>query len=237
MDRADDHRDADLPLPRQRTRSPRAQQRTRHPRPGLLRGPAGAHQRLARRPRHRGTRVGVIGTGSTGTQFIIAAAKAAEHLTVFQRSPQYWVPSGNGTVDPAEVARTKESFDAIWHQVRNSVVGFGFEESGAEAMSVSAEERQRVFQENRDEGNGFRFMFGTFRDIATNPDGERRRRVHPVRDRRDRRRPGDRRRAHPDRPLRQAPAVQRGLLRDLPPRERGAGLAQGEPHRGDHGDR
>lgn len=34
-----------------------------------------------------GKRVGVIGTGSTGTQFIIAAAKMAGHLTVFQRSP------------------------------------------------------------------------------------------------------------------------------------------------------
>ena len=46
-----------------------------------------------------GKRVGVIGTGSTGTQFIVAAPKIAGHLTVFQRSPQYCVPSGNGPVD------------------------------------------------------------------------------------------------------------------------------------------
>ncbi|GAA2865472.1 NAD(P)/FAD-dependent oxidoreductase [Pseudonocardia halophobica] len=117
-----------------------------------------------------GKRVGVIGTGSTGTQFIVAAARMAEHLTVFQRSPQYCVPSGNGPVDQAEVARTKENFDEIWHQVRNSVVAFGFEESTVETMSVSEEERRRVFQENWDKGNGFRFMFGTFCDIATNPE-------------------------------------------------------------------
>ena len=60
----------------------------------------------------------MIGTGSTGTQFIVAAAKQAGHLTVFQRSPQYSVPSGNGPVDPAEVAETKKNFDAIWQQVR-----------------------------------------------------------------------------------------------------------------------
>jgi cyclohexanone monooxygenase len=30
----------------------------------------------------------VIGIGSTGTQFIVAAAKIADHLTVFQRSAQ-----------------------------------------------------------------------------------------------------------------------------------------------------
>ena len=117
-----------------------------------------------------GKRVGVIGTGSTGTQFIVAAAKIADHLTVFQRSPQYCVPSGNGPVDQAEVDRTKQDFDAIWDQVRNSVVAFGFTESDVEAMSVSEEERRRVFQENWDKGNGFRFMFGTFCDIATNPE-------------------------------------------------------------------
>lgn len=117
-----------------------------------------------------GKRVGVIGTGSTGTQFIVAASKKAGHLTVFQRSPQYCVPSGNGPVGPAEVAETKKNFDAIWDQVRNSVVAFGFQESGVEATSVSEDERRRVFQENWDKGNGFRFMFGTFCDIATNPD-------------------------------------------------------------------
>src|SRR5690606_9079656 len=56
-----------------------------------------------------GKRVGVIGTGSTGTQFIVAAAKMAEQLTVFQRTPQYCVPSGNGPMDPDEVARIKQN--------------------------------------------------------------------------------------------------------------------------------
>jgi len=115
-----------------------------------------------------GKRIGVIGTGSTGTQFIVAAAKQAGHLTVFQRSPQYCVPSGNGPVAQAEVVETKKNFNAIWDQVRNSVVAFGFQESGIEAMTVSEDERRRIFQENWDKGNGFRFMFGTFCDIATN---------------------------------------------------------------------
>ena len=42
-----------------------------------------------------GKRVGVIGTGSTGQQVIIASAPVAKHLTVFQRTPQYNVPVGN----------------------------------------------------------------------------------------------------------------------------------------------
>ena len=117
-----------------------------------------------------GKRVGVIGTGSTGTQFIVAAAKMASHLTVFQRTPQYCVPSGNGPMEQAEIDRIKQNYDTIWDQVRNSMVAFGFEESTVEAMSVSEEERRRVFQENWEKGNGFRFMFGTFADIATNPE-------------------------------------------------------------------
>jgi cyclohexanone monooxygenase len=116
-----------------------------------------------------GKRVGVIGTGSTGTQFICAAAKLADHLTVFQRSAQYSVPSGNGPVTDDYVNDVKRDYDRIWDQVRNSVVAFGFQESDVPAMSVSEEERQRVFQENWDKGNGFRFMFGTFSDIAVDP--------------------------------------------------------------------
>ena len=115
-----------------------------------------------------GKRVGVIGTGSTGTQFIVAAAEMAGHLTVFQRSPQYVVPSGNGPMDAEEVQEIKRNFDGVWEQVKGSSVAFGFEESTIEFDSVSEEERERIFQENWDKGNGFRFMFGTFCDIATN---------------------------------------------------------------------
>ena len=46
-----------------------------------------------------GKRVGVIGTGSTGLQVNTAIAGQVAHLTVFQRSPQYSVPVGNGPVD------------------------------------------------------------------------------------------------------------------------------------------
>jgi cyclohexanone monooxygenase len=53
--------------------------------------------------------------------------------------------------------------------VRGSFAGFGFQESAVPAMSVSAEERQRVFQQAWEQGNRFRFMFGTFSDIAVDP--------------------------------------------------------------------
>ena len=116
-----------------------------------------------------GKRVGVIGTGSTGIQIITALAPKVEHLTVFQRSAQYTVPAGNGVLGGEVVEALKANYDKIWDDVRASAVAFGFKESAVSAMSVSEEERRRVFQEAWNIGGGFRFMFGTFCDIATDP--------------------------------------------------------------------
>jgi cyclohexanone monooxygenase len=114
-----------------------------------------------------GQRVGVVGTGSTGVQVIIAMAETAEHLTVFQRSPQYVVPIGNWPESEEKIQEYKDNYDAIWDQVKSSAVAFGFEESTVPATSVSEEERERVFEEIWNKGGGFRFMFETFSDIAT----------------------------------------------------------------------
>lgn len=115
----------------------------------------------------KGKRVGIIGTGSTGTQVITATAPIAKHLTVFQRSPQYVVPIGNTPQDEATIAAQKASYDDIWKQVKSSAVAFGFEESTIPAETATPEERERVFEAAWQRGGGFYFMFGTFCDIAT----------------------------------------------------------------------
>jgi cyclohexanone monooxygenase len=86
---------------------------------------------------------------------------------VFQRSPQYSVPVGNGPVSPDYVKSVKQNYDQIWKDVRSSVVAFGFKESAVPALSVSEEERRAVYQKAWERGGGFRFMFETFCDIAT----------------------------------------------------------------------
>lgn len=116
-----------------------------------------------------GKRVGVIGTGSTGVQFIPAAAEVAGQLTVFQRSAQYCVPAGNDQLSPEFVQNYRADFANYWHRLRQTRIACGFAESGIATMSVSAEERARVFQQHWEAGNGFRFMFGTFSDIAIDP--------------------------------------------------------------------
>ncbi|EXJ63494.1 cyclohexanone monooxygenase [Cladophialophora psammophila CBS 110553] len=115
-----------------------------------------------------GKRVGIIGCGSTGVQVITDIAPRVKFLTCFQRHPQYSVPSGDRPVDPAYRQWVNENYDAIFDQVRNSAVGFGFVESTIPYKSVaSAEEREAIFQSLWDAGNGFRFMFGGFNDITT----------------------------------------------------------------------
>ncbi|MGR8950091.1 MAG: flavin-containing monooxygenase [Gammaproteobacteria bacterium] len=114
-----------------------------------------------------GKRVGIIGTGSTGLQVITAIAPEVKHLTVFQRTPQYSVPVGNGIVPDDEIADIKANYDTIWEDVRKSMTAFGFEESTIPTMSVSAEERERIFEAAWQRGGGFYFMFGTFSDIST----------------------------------------------------------------------
>ena len=118
----------------------------------------------------KGKRVGIIGTGSTGVQVIIALAPEVEHLTVFQRTPQYTVPIGLKVQSDAEKAEIKANYEEIWKQAKSSAVAFGFEESTVSAVEVSKEEQERVFEEAWNTGGGFRFMFNTFGDIATNPE-------------------------------------------------------------------
>jgi cyclohexanone monooxygenase len=113
-----------------------------------------------------GKRVGVVGTGSTGIQIITAIAEQVEHLYVFQRTPQWCVPLGVGPfpTDTRELIRTDPEGYRDWALDTGAV--FGFVESTTEALSVSEEERQQVYENAWQKGNGFAFMLETFSDIV-----------------------------------------------------------------------
>src|SRR5699024_6233198 len=59
----------------------------------------------------KGKRVGVIGTGSSGIQAIPVIAGEADHLTVFQRTPQYSTPANDRPLDPDFIKKTKDSYE------------------------------------------------------------------------------------------------------------------------------
>ncbi|MGD9531114.1 MAG: flavin-containing monooxygenase, partial [Pseudonocardia sp.] len=113
-----------------------------------------------------GKRVGVIGTGSSGIQVISEVAPQVGHLTVFQRTPQYVVPSQNRPIDPALLKKIQDDWDGYWHSVLYSVTAFGFEESQIAGESLSPEEREAILEEAWNDGGGFQFMFKTFNDVG-----------------------------------------------------------------------
>ncbi|KAK9785620.1 putative Cyclohexanone monooxygenase [Seiridium cardinale] len=67
---------------------------------------------------------------------------------------------------PSAPTNINAHYDEVWDLVRNSAVGFGFPESTIPMFSVSDEERQRIYQDTWDKGNGLRFMFGPSSDVT-----------------------------------------------------------------------
>jgi cyclohexanone monooxygenase len=111
-------------------------------------------------------RVGVIGTGSSGIQVISEIAQEVRHLTVFQRTPQWVVPSKHRPIAPGLLERIEEDYEGYWRDVLYSTTAFGFKESEVSAESVSPEEREAVFEKVYEDGGGFQYMFAAFNDVA-----------------------------------------------------------------------
>jgi cation diffusion facilitator CzcD-associated flavoprotein CzcO len=71
-----------------------------------------------------GQRVGVIGTGSTAIQAIPVIAEQAQHLTVFQRTPNYSVPARNGPLSAEFQKYLKENYRELRQKMKETVNGF-----------------------------------------------------------------------------------------------------------------
>ncbi|MBK7951633.1 MAG: NAD(P)/FAD-dependent oxidoreductase [Deltaproteobacteria bacterium] len=73
----------------------------------------------------RGKRVAVVGNGSTGVQLLGPVAEQAEHVTVFQRTPQWISPRANyGRVVEPEVRWLLENVPGYWNWARyTSAIG------------------------------------------------------------------------------------------------------------------
>ena len=122
-----------------------------------------------------GKRVGVIGTGSSAIQAIPVMAAQAAELTVFQRTPNYSIPSRNRPMTPDYEVPWKSQYDARRAKARTMRTGILYDASDANygvndvsAMAVSAEERRRVYEQRWSTG-GTSFM-AAFNDLITNQD-------------------------------------------------------------------
>ena len=92
-----------------------------------------------------GKRVGVIGTGSSGIQSIPEIAKEAEHVTVFQRTPQYSLPARNRPLAKEELVQFREQWDELRTSMRRRG-GWPFATSRLRASEASPEERRARYE-------------------------------------------------------------------------------------------
>lgn len=110
-----------------------------------------------------GLKVGVIGTGSSGMQSIPILARSAEHLTVFQRTPNYSVPALHHAITDEHDAQVKAGYAERRANVLASPTGLGFRPRKESALEVPEEERLAAFEQAWN-GAGFGFAL-TFRDL------------------------------------------------------------------------
>lgn len=113
-----------------------------------------------------GKRVAVVGVGASGIQAIPHIAREAEHLTVFQRTPNYVMPAQNHDLDDEFRRQIKKNSAANWAQAKDHIFGFPMPAARRSYDDVSCEdERERIFEEGWQKG-GFHFVFETFDDLV-----------------------------------------------------------------------
>lgn len=114
-----------------------------------------------------GKRVGVVGTGSSGTQLIPLVAEQCDHLYVFQRTPNFCMPAQNHPMDPEVEREWKAEYPERRRKARVSSFGHNQVSNDKRAMEVSAAERQAEF-ERRWQLGGL-YMMRAFTDILVDP--------------------------------------------------------------------
>lgn len=115
-----------------------------------------------------GKRVGVIGTGSSATQMIPLLAEQAEHLHVFQRTPNFTMPAQNYPMKPEVEREWKASYPERRKFAWASNFGHNQVSNPKSGKDVTAEERLAEL-ENRWELGGL-YMMRAFKDILTDPE-------------------------------------------------------------------
>lgn len=110
-----------------------------------------------------GKRVGQIGTGSTGIQAAPVIARQAQHLTVFQRTPNYSVPARNAPLTEERKRYFRENQDEIRATMHSTPNGHPFRISECKVFDLSPEERSAVYEKSWATG-GLQFR-AAFQDL------------------------------------------------------------------------
>lgn len=112
-------------------------------------------------------RVGVIGVGSSSVQLIPQIAMESDSVTVFQRTPNYVVPTFPRALSDAEREENRLSQHEIFERCSNNPFGVDLDGEAAPYDSLTEEERYAALNRNWGMG-GFYFLCQTFADLGIN---------------------------------------------------------------------
>ncbi len=117
-----------------------------------------------------GKRVAVVGTGSSGIQSIPVIAEQCVHLTVFQRTPNFSLPSRNGPLSDEEFEPIRQIYEEYRTEMRNNHAGQFMPDAGRSkpAAEYTPEEQQAVLEYGWERGGIG--VGGAFSDSLTNQD-------------------------------------------------------------------
>ena len=113
-----------------------------------------------------GKRVGVIGTGSSGIQSIPIMAAQAQQMTIFQRTPNFSIPAGNGPIPTEKLAAIDGRRAEYREEAKWSRGGVPVPNVEIRALAVSEEERQAAYEAAWEAGE--LTILGTFSDLLVN---------------------------------------------------------------------
>jgi len=113
-----------------------------------------------------GQDVGIVGTGSSGVQAVPVIAEQARHLTVFQRTPAFYIPARNVPMDPEQWRKIKETYSEMWEKAKHMPMGIPYDRDPRSAFDLTPEEREDFFETRWQEG-GNKFLRTSFRDVGT----------------------------------------------------------------------
>lgn len=113
-----------------------------------------------------GKRVGIIGTGATAVQVIQTIAPQVDHLTVFQRTPNWCAPLGNSPISKEEMQDIKKHYKEIFAKCNETFGNFLHKMDDRSTFDVSGEEREAFFEELY-EKPGFAIWLANFGDTLT----------------------------------------------------------------------
>src|ERR1700712_5095365 len=113
-----------------------------------------------------GLRVGVVGTGSSAIQSIPVIAAQAAHVTVFQRTPNFSIPSRNGPMSSDYAQSWKSDYPTRRAEARASRNGILAYPNDKSAIETPEPERLTIYEQRWASG-GTTFM-ASFNDLIFN---------------------------------------------------------------------